>query len=569
MSSTSILRDSSPRSALGVFALAALAVALPAFVSTADSQPDRSQLDLSQMFSPQTLQLLVERRCSEVLPELQQARLRAPQSAEMALLVGRCQVQTFDYVSAAPVLREARALDPQLRDTALFLAIANYHLEDYPAAYEAIDAARGNVSPDSVAELELYSGLLLLQRGDFREAALELGRSRLTDGTRVEPVASFYEGLAWQSVNERRRAREALERVIAMDGKGVWGRRAVDVLAGESLKDRAWVSLSVGLEYDSNVVLLGEGLEVPANLERQGDGGATWYLNAGTELFRNQYWSGGITGAFLGTAHFELNEFDTQLPLASAWLDRVVGKRGLIRARYYVGHAWVDYSDFLTLQNARLSYYHNWGRQGNSELWTAWEKNNFHFDTLDFPEGSPPGAFCQDGVDEGLPCAPTGTKTARSQVRDGNGFRIGLKHEYVVRALEGDFLRTLTLRGSYGYRFYVAEGDDWDFQSHELLVGIKALLPGDVEIDVAAAFVHQPFENPSTYPPPTAQNGIVYPLDTARRLDQFWRLETKISRPITDHVSISADYRYTNADSNVALFRYDRHVVGLFATLSY
>lgn len=558
-----ILSNRAFRAQLELLVVAALAFGSPGFASAAGTGSD-----IGQLLSPETLQLLVDRRCSEALPALQSARLRAGQSAELALLLGRCQVQTFDYVSAAPVLREARSLDPELPDAALFLAIANYHLEFYPAAREAIGAARGNVSPDARAEFELYAGLLLLQSGEAREAALQLGRSRLTDASKVEPVASYYEGLAWQSVNERARARRAFERVISQDGDGTWGRRAVEALKGARLEDRSWINLRAGLEYDSNVILLGDGLTVPVNLDRQGDGRASWYLNAGTELFRNQTWSGGVAAGYVGTAHFELREFDTQLPVASGWIDRVVSKQGLLRLRYTVGHAWVDYSDFVTLQNARLSWYHDWGRGGSSELWTGWEWNKYHFDIPDIQEGDPAGN-CGPPGDPNFPCAPFGTNTAESVVRDGNGLRVGLQHEYSVRALEGDFIRAFLLRGSYAYRLYVAKGDDWDFQSHELLVGFKTLLPWMLELDVEGAFIHQPFANRSSYPPPDAIQGEVYTLDPNPRRDQYWRFEATIERPISDHLSVSADYRYVDAVSNVALFRYDRHLVGVFATLSY
>ncbi|HKX46293.1 MAG TPA: hypothetical protein VJP77_06290, partial [Planctomycetota bacterium] len=363
---------------------------------------------------------------------------------------------------------------------------------------------------------------------------------------------------------ERELARESLERVVAADPEGPWGTRAAELLAGRSFEERSWASLQAGLEYDSNVVLLGEAVPTPLGISDRADGRAVWFLEGGVELFRTHRWSGGVAASYAGNVQFELEDFDIQYPRASAWLDFDVNPDNLLRLRYGGGHAWVDYTSFLWSQDATLSGFHNWGTAGNTELGLGWLWNDYTFFIVPVPNGAgPPGSPCAAGLGI-LPCAPPGVNSQAARNRDGNSLRPFLLHRYRVRSIDGEALRDVELRAGYGFERYWAEGTDWDYSGHDFVIGAEALLLFGIELDSQLGFSYRPFTYPSSYPAPPTPANVVYALSPVPREDRVTIVGVSLEKPLDEHWSVSTRYFYTRSDSTVVVFDYARHVVGAY-----
>jgi hypothetical protein len=126
------------------------------------------------------------------------------------------------------------------------------------------------------------------------------------------------------------------------------------------------------------------------------------------------------------------------------------------------------------------------------------------------------------------------------------------------------------LRGGYTYGRYWAEGDDWDFQGHELAAAFETGLPWRLELDVLGMFTRAPFDNISSYPtPPRTTLGQTYTVLPVPRTDTIWNVATVLARPINDWLEVSARYYYTRNISNVTVFDYDRNVVGGYLTVAF
>ena len=246
--------------------------------------------------------------CEAALPRIQRARSEHPDSADLARLQGECQIQRFDYVGAEKSLAASVRLAPEAENTQLYLAIALYHLEDYDAAWKALQASEGHYRPSAEAQFQFYKGLLLLQQGAQADAAASLQNAAEASPGEVEPVASYYAGLSFMGLRDRKNAKLALERVAALDPDGEWGRQARSVLDSVALEDRNWLGAQVGFEYDSNVVLLGDGIPLAGDISGESDGRATWSLEGGFEVFDTGSWSGGLIGNYAGSAYFDLNQ---------------------------------------------------------------------------------------------------------------------------------------------------------------------------------------------------------------------------------------------------------------------
>jgi tetratricopeptide (TPR) repeat protein len=504
--------------------------------------------------------LALEGRCAAALPELERARQAAPGDVELPLLTGECAIRAGRYEEAVRALEDARTLAPERADAALQLAVARYHLGDFAGADEALRAAEARGATG--AEVDLYRGLLLLRADSPRAAALALERARSSGGEAVEPVASYYAGLAWARAEDRDAARAALRRVVEGWPGSDWAREAERALAGlAGAKPRIWASLRAGYEYDDNVVLLGNGVALPSEISSQRDQRAAWLLQAGGELLRRGPWSAGAALAYEGWAEATLSEFDLQYPSLVAWLDRQIDESKTLRLTADTDYAWVDADPFYTSEGVGLSLFERFGRYGTSEIAARFWHQNYLYPNTDVPDGpGVVGAPCLDPAD--LVCGPPGLDESRQRNRDGSGFSLGWVHSLALG-------ERAQLRFGYSYYHFGARGLEYSYNAHQVLTDLGVRLPAGFELRLAASWTDQPFRHPSTFPPTTGLvAGREYGLPGNRRSDSLLDTEVSLARPLTRHLTLSGSWRYQRNWSNVDVFDYSRNVLGAYLTVS-
>jgi len=508
-------------------ACAVAGVVLLGAAASAETRHDRVRL-----IELRAARLAAAGQCAEMLDLAEAAPEPARSSAVLLRLGGNCLIELGRYEEALAWLDRARAADATVSDLDLLTAIASYHLEDLDSAYDALERARGHTT--RAAELDLYAGLVLLQRGQPREAALALERARSADPGAVEPVASYYAALAWYAERERDRARSALSRLQAVDPDGPWARQASQALGVGFGGEPYWARLTLGAEYDSNVRLAPAG-----DFPDRDDFRAVWVAEAGAQLLEQADWSGGLVGSYSGSANIDLDKFDTHYPVVGLWLDRRLEDRDLLRLRYDIGYAWVDYAPFLLAQDARAAWLRVWPRAGSTELFVAGEFNDYEFEPIVV-----------------IPPDPVGV-TPRDRDRSGDGILVGIGHRVPL----GD--GATVVRGGYAYERYWAVGSEWDFDSHDLYLGLSMLLPNGVIFDVEGGYAYRPHRNPSTFPDPDGS-----PPSTHDRRDHIYTVDASLEKDLSERWSVSTAYHFIHSNSNSGFFDYDRHIVGAYVTLS-
>ena len=476
--------------------------------------------------------LAAENRCDEAIERARRARELAPDDAEAPAIEGRCLLALKRYPEAVTALQASRKLDPNDSETAVELLMAHYHAGDRAAAEAALTDAK-RLAPED-ARVSFYEGLLLMQRAENQAAAEALERAGQLDPA-ADPYASYYAGIAWQQAQERERAREALERARERGQGGPWSAEADRALAnldagGEA--PRFWVRVDAGMEWDDNVVLRGEDVPQPTDISGDEDWRGVWSLLAGTEFFRNRDWATGLIGAYQGSAHIDLNEFDIAYPSGSLYLDRRVDDASFVRIAPYGGYAWTDaydeMQDYLAHVGAEVSYYRGFHESGSGRLWGRVGYQDYLFPQHDDSEHA---------------------------VRDGMQYLIGYDHALPVTS-------TTTLRGGVLGGTYVAQGRDYDSHTVAANAGVHQLLPWKLEADVSGGFAYEDYDHESSFAlgiPPNAEH--------TDRIDKIWTAAAELERPITSWLSISGRYRYINDDSNTRVFDYDRHIAGGYVTV--
>ncbi len=481
--------------------------------------------------------LVHEGRCGDAIPLLQRSRKLDAGNARAALLEGQCAVQLRRYSGAVAPLEEAKRLDPSLKEADLFLTIAHFHLGDYDRAQRALETAQA-AYPDR-AETQLYAGLLLLQREETEKAAARLERAIATDADAIEPVGSYYAGLAWASAGNRERAERAFERVSKQAPGTAWAAEADRALARlQSEPRRYWLSAMAGLEYDSNATLRGGGVQLPQGISRENDGRGVWSLAGAYEFYRKSGWASGISGSYYGTGYFDLNEFDFQSPGTMGWLEKSLDENTLLRGQADFTYNWQDGHQYLWTLGTTTSVFRNVGQAGLASGYFRYARNDYQFRPSGL--GGPPGV-----------------NAVKARDRDGNEFNFGTDYQYSFDEL--------TL-GSAGFRYqrYDSEGSEYEYNAYRFGLGVMRELPWKITADLYASYEYRPYDNPSTFQDPPA-SGL---FNASDRREHSWRVGLMIQRPITPLVTASLVYNYYKNDSNVQLYDYDRNIVGLRLSVS-
>ena len=504
---------------------AALVAALATGVPAAGSEQDANLLRASA--------LARKGRCDEALALLAQS---GAGSARAALLRGQCHVEGKRWAEAITALDEAQRLDAALPELQLSLLIARYQVGDLAGARQALDAMPASATQR--AEYHLYRGLLLLESAQGAEAGTAFDRARELAPTELEPIAAYYSGVAWLSAKDRARANASFDRAIALAPGTEWAKQAEAARNGAPRGPRAsWAWIRAGAEWDSNVVLRGEGVDLAPEIADESDGRAVWMAHGGAELFRAGDWSGGVSGTYYGSAHFDLTQFDEHHPTVSPWLDYRIDEATVLRLRYDAGYAWIHGDDFLFDQQLSPTLFHDWGKRGRSQFSARVSKLDFLF----------PGSVND-------PLTPLNERAYRD--RDGWGWGLTAQHAFPIGGGETEF----SLGASY--QGFAADGREYDYQGGELFAGLDTQLPFEVRFRAAAGVGFLPFSHTSSYEDPPGSGG----LESDERSDVAYRARLELERELGAGFSLLGRYRYQNRASNVAVFDYDRHVVGLYVT---
>ena len=499
-----------------------------------------------------------EGRCAAALDIFDELRAASPGDATLLLEAARCEVEMRLYDRAVATLREAERLDPESPEIRLRLAIALYHQGDFRGAGEELDVAAQRLGEDH-AELQLYRGLLLLERREGAAAAAALERARELDRELVEPVASYYAAVAWASAHERERAEADIDRVLREWPGTSWAAEAKRLRARLGVERlRRWARLELGFEYDSNAVLQASGAPLPSDISSKRDERGVWSLEGGAELFRTAHWSGGALAAYSGSAYAHVTQYDSHYPSVALWLDRRLDDATTARLMIDTGYAWVDGDPFLWTYRGSLSLLHSWDRYGQTEVDARFHRDDYFVQSDDVPAG-------RNGVGNpcGYPtpisfCGPPGLDERSARNRDGNGAVVGLHH-----SLKLPFQSVL--RAGYEFEHFSSRGTEYSYDAHSVVGDVLIPLPHRFTLDLAGVFSYRPYQHPSTFPdPPEPFFDTEYGLKSRDKLERFYGAGVRLERPIARGISAAIAWRYERNHSNAQVFEYDRQIVGIY-----
>jgi outer membrane protein assembly factor BamA len=311
------------------------------------------------------------------------------------------------------------------------------------------------------------------------------------------------------------------------------------VLGAQQRRNRPWeFQLTLGYEWDSNVIELGSNIPTPAGISNQSDFRGVVQPRGSYSFFRQDKWDMGLEGAGYFAWQQELNDFDTESYSGGPFLNYHLTPNLYASARYGYNLVRVGHDSFLTqhVVTPQLTYIEP--KFGYTSGYYQFQSRNF----ADDPTG---------------PSAPLN--------RDGTNHIVGIVQGIDLPSFFKD-AGAANLELSYRFERQETTGADFDGYFNSVGATIYTPLPlGKLRADVGVNLSYDNYDNPNS-------------LDAVpQEPRQDWEFAgvVGLTREIFKGCALRVDYSYTDHHSNVVdpaglrPYQFDRNQIGTRLIFSY
>ena len=399
---------------------------------------------------------------------------------------------------------------------------------------EAVAALERALARDpGSADSRLVLGLALKRQGRLAEAERQFQLAAAQERA-LAGEALLLAGLTRLELGDEAGAQTLLRQVIALDPDAEAGRSArlvIEGAAGEGSRLR--LETHAGVAYDSNVTL--ESQESPLSAASPDQTDLRFDFGA---LARVRAWSGERTTVEMGgryddDRHLDIDEYDSQRFTGSVSARHVLHDRVALRLDGWGGYARLDSDPYLVSGALRPSVFTSLGdRAGVLRVFAEGERL----------------AYQEDPV-------------LSTFERSGWAFGGGLEHFVPVRV--GEERAWISLGA--GFRRLETDADpdalfgfagDYDHDRWRGSLASQLSLPWSVRATAQVAFAVERYANDNL-------TGFLTEFERDERSDEVWATDVALARPLSRFVDLEVAWSFCDRASNVDLFSYDRHVVGL------
>ena len=461
------------------------------------------------------------------LLQLDQAVQLAPNSPKVLRLYAHVLILSDQNARAQEILQRLAESEPLGAGFEYEIALANYRMGDWAAARDRLHVMASRAPEPGSAYL--YLGAAHQELGDL-DAAGEAFSQALNVNSALAGEVAYRRGVL---AVQRRFYGEAIDQfeivVDLLPGTplGISARGYIEQL--ERLNPRPWeVFARIGIGYDSNINLVNS----DDSFFSSGEEG--WRFTAaagGSYLFGNDELWLQVGQTAYGHFYTEDGQFDQQTSLT--WAQAQVQISDVLEAdlRYGFEFAWADWDDYRSSQNVEPAL--TWELTSRLAARASFRLEDRTYYRTVSPDYDRNGSVEYAGLDL-FYVFPAANSQASDWIRLGFRYR------------NEDTTGSQFLSSGQQPIATVAVGLPWQLQ---------AILDFRIEWrDYEAIYA----------PPPNAPASSV-----TRREDRISILRMGLERPLGEHTSLEMAYRFTDRDSNVDFFVYDRHEISFMGTYRY
>jgi len=462
----------------------------------------------------------------------ERARTAKPDDNEAADYLGQTYLRLKRYGDAESLFREILRKDPKAAPAWLGLGIARSQQGQYQEALEALSQAE-RLDPKNPL-VYFYQGLVAQELKSFDQSP-ELFSRAMALSPDLTPSARYYTGISYYQRGLIERAQKEFEAAIASgEPESELARSARAILQQQSVVPKGpkqWdLNLNVSAQYDSNIVLLPIGTQPPGGatgISQKDDFRTAIYARGEYRPIQTDVWTAGVTYGLYQSFHQKLAKFDVQDHSPSVFVQRQIGPVQA-RVQYVFDYVQVGQAPYLYTHAIQPIFTI---AKGNS-LFTQLQ---FRYQHKDFQDD----LFATNSFRDGKNWL--GGVTQYAHFANGAGhIRLGYTFD-MDRTGGGD--PTVATPG-------VPSNADWAYKAHRFSVGFGVPPVWTLKPTFAFDYYRQQYDNPSSL----SANG------TTVRRDTVLFFTASIGRPITDWLSIAAEYNYTRDQSNIQFFDYSRNI---------
>ena len=487
----------------------------------------------AEVYVDRTILAFDEKRYDVALGEVQEALRLDPNNVTALYYLGLISIATDRYPEARSALEKARALRPRDLDVAFQLGVLHFNEQRYAEADPPLRTVF-EAQPRR-PNLGFYLGFMAYRRKEYREA-LRFLRANVPSDANFSQLNSFYAALTLGALELPAEARAEMAEAIRLNPTSAIaspGERFRDLLEPAARRERRFQGeVRVGVFYDNNVAVVpNASSDLVARVIREQDRrseGEMAALRLAYTWLRTVDWEATVSYAFLQTINNRLSDFNVQDHTGTVGLTY----RNVIGEMAYFAGLQVAY-DYITLGGDRFVQ-----RPIFQPFFTLVESPG-HMTSLVFR------TQLKDFRDENV---------VPAEVRDATNYMAGATHFF---RFAGD---RHYIKVGYQYDVEDADGDNWSYEGHRILVGGQVTLPwGDIRLRYDLDVHFRDHTDEHTLLPVTAPG-------TRRRRDRELLHLISLTKDLPYDLSVSLDFLIDDNSSNLDVFDYDRTVVSLSLT---
>jgi tetratricopeptide (TPR) repeat protein len=459
-----------------------------------------------------------------------------PDDPDLSWALAQSLAEEGDLEAAVARLRQHLERWPE-RPPEASLALGR-HLYALGRDAEALAVLSGYLArhPDAGAA-HLHAGLAARRLGRLAEA-----RAHFEAAARLEPElaaeAGLLAGLLLLELGDEAGARHVLGEVADRHGGGDAARAARLVLEGAPRARRPpLLSLEAfaGVQFDSNVTLE-SGVDLPGAGGDQDDVRFAWGGGATLRPVRGERLGVDVGVRYDDSRHVDLSAYDTRRVLGFAAGRRRLGERFALGLEGWVGYTTLDDEPYL-LEGALQP-------------------------SLALVLGGRAGLLRLHGSAQRLAYDPK--PLFSSLERDGWSLGGGFEQVLPLPLREGAWLAWgggYTRRDTEASRDLLGFDGAYDHDRWGALARVHLPLVWSVRADLRAAFDAERYDHANVIDGLT-DGGVGRP-DARKRRDDVFGVGALLTRPLWRSSELELAWSWSERDSNVDLYAYDRHVVGM------
>lgn len=398
---------------------------------------------------------------------------------------GMALIDKGEYGQAAQLMRETLAKTPDDPEASLCLGKALNRMGEKEAATHLKSALRQN--PEN-PEVSLELGIFFFNKDLYAEA-----EDYFDDTISLAPDS-----------DPARKAREFLVRI------------------SEKRKDRTWeISALSGLQFDSNVILNGNGVALPAGISGESDWSGVVNVKGHYRFLKVNKFEMTAGYSFYQNLHFKLSDFNVTQNLVDLSAAYELTSNIKLKASYgfeYLQLAGQRFDHAHTLAPTMIFKCGNWGTSSIDYRF----RNAEYRDTTLF--------------------------TNNSQ-RTGNNHYFGINHIMPIG-------KTFVAWGVYSHDEDLTRNSFWDYHGDRLLAGLRAVLPFSMTADIYGEYYKRRY-------------GAVDPSYGVKRDDDQTSASISLTRHFTENISVVLAQLYTRNFSNIQAYDYERFITSLFLNVRF